>query len=220
MTISALITGATGMVGEGVLLACLDDPRVARVTIVNRRPAGFSHPKLREVVHPELGDVAAIAPQLAGHDACFFCLGVSSIGMSEADYRRVTHDLTLGFARTLAQLNPDTVFTYVTGAGTDSSERGRTMWARVKGATENALLALFPRAVMFRPGAMLAVPGQRHLKGWYHALAWLLRLVRWVSPRSVLPLRDVGHAMVNAAVVGSDKRVLEVADIAALARKA
>jgi uncharacterized protein YbjT (DUF2867 family) len=220
MTISAIITGATGMVGEGVLFACLDDPRVSRVLVVNRRPAGVSHPKLREIVHPALDDIGPIAAQLAGFDACFFCLGVSSIGMSEADYRRVTHDLTLGFARTLAALNPDTVFTYVTGAGTDTSEQGRTMWARVKGATENELLRLLPRAVMFRPGAMLALPGQHRLKGWYKALAWLLHVVRALSPRSVLPLRDVARAMVNAAVVGTDKRVLEVADIAELARRA
>jgi uncharacterized protein YbjT (DUF2867 family) len=220
MTISAIITGATGMVGEGVLLACLDDPRVSRVLVVNRRPAGLSHPKLREIVHPALDDIGPIADQLAGFDACFFCLGVSSIGMREADYRRVTHDLTLGFARTLAALNPDTVFTYVTGAGTDTSEQGRTMWARVKGATENELLRLLPRAVMFRPGAMLALPGQRRLKGWYKALAWLLHVAHALAPRSVLPLRDVARAMVNAAVVGTDKRVLEVADIAALARRA
>ena len=220
MPISAIITGATGMVGEGVLLACLDDPRVERVLIVNRRASGLSHPKLRELVHENLQDVSSVAPQLAGYGACFFCLGVSSVGMGEADYRRVTQDLTLGFARTLAALDPATVFTYVTGAGTDSTEQGRTMWARVKGATENELLRLFPRAVMFRPGAMLAVPGQRRLKGWYRALAWILHVARVLAPGKVLRLQDVGRAMVNAAVAGSDKRVLEVADIAALARKA
>ena len=220
MTLSAIITGATGMVGEGVLLACLEDARVDRVLIVNRRASGFTHPKLRELVHADLQDVGAVAAQLAGYDACFFCLGVSSVGMSEADYTRVTRDLTLGFARTIAAVNPATVFTYVTGAGTDSSEQGRTMWARVKGATENELLRMFPRAVMFRPGGMLAVPGQRRLKGWYRALGWLLQLVRRVAPGSILRLQDVGRAMVNAAVVGSDKRVLEIADIAALARKA
>jgi uncharacterized protein YbjT (DUF2867 family) len=217
MTISAIITGATGMVGEGVLLECLADPRVSRVLVINRKPSGVAHPKLAEIVHPDFFDLAAIQSRLAGYDACFFCLGVSSVGMSEADYTRVSHDLTLEFGRTLARLNPDMAFCYVSGKGTDSSARGKTMWARVKGATENELLRLFPRGAMFRPGMMRATPGQRNLKGWYHLIAWIYPVGRALWPAAFCTLREVGRAMINAAAVGSTRRVLEVPDIVALA---
>ena len=217
MTLSVIITGATGMVGEGVLLAALADPRVGRVLIVNRKPSGFAHPKLREIVHADFHDLSAIQSQLAGYDACFFCLGVSSLGMSEADYRHVTYDLTIHVGRTLARLNPDMTFCYVTGAGTDSTEHGKTMWARVKGATENELLRLFPRSVMLRPGMMRATPGQKNLPSWYHLLGWLYPVLRAVYPRGVCTLQEVGQAMINAATIGSPKKVLEVRDIVALA---
>ena len=218
MSISVIITGATGMVGEGVLLECLADPRVARVLVINRKPLGRTHPKLVEIVHKDFFDLSAIQPQLAGYDACFFCLGVSSLGMSEAEYARVTRELTLEFGRTLARLNPQMAFCYVTGKGTDSTEHGKTMWARVKGATENELLRLFPRGVMFRPGMMKATPGQANLKGWYHALAWIYPVGRALWPGAFCTLREVAQAMINAAVIGSGKRVLEVQDIVALAR--
>jgi uncharacterized protein YbjT (DUF2867 family) len=218
MTISAIITGATGMVGEGVLMQCLADPRVERVLIVNRKPSGFAHPKLREIVHADFHDLATIQQQFAGYDACFFCLGVSSLGMSEADYRHLTYDLTIHVGRTLARLNPQTTFTYVSGAGTDSSEHGKTMWARVKGATENELLRLFPRAVMFRPAFMRATPGQKNLPSWYALLGWLYPVLRRVYPGGVCTLQEVGQAMINVAANGSDKRVLEVLDIVAAAR--
>ena len=217
MTISVIITGATGMVGEGVLLECLADPRVGRVLVINRKAAGVAHPKLTEIVHADFSDLSAIQSRLAGYDACFFCLGVSSLGMSEADYRRVTYDLTIDMGRTLARLNPDTTFCYVTGAGTDSTERGKTMWARVKGATENELLRLFRRGVMFRPAMMRATPGQHNLKGWYRALAWIYPIGRALYPAGFCTLREVGQAMINAAVAGSPGRVLEVKDIVALA---
>src|ERR1700761_1433115 len=217
MSLSVIITGATGMVGEGVLLECLADPRVARVLVVNRKPLGRTHPKLVEIVHGDFYDLSAIQSQLAGYDACFFCLGVSSVGMSEAEYARVTRDLTLEFGRTLARLNPQMAFCYVTGKGTDSTEHGRTMWARVKGATENELLRLFPRGVMFRPGMMRATPGQRNLKGWYHALAWIYPVGRALMPAWFCTLQEVAQAMINAAAGGSAKRVLEVKDIVALA---
>ena len=217
MTISTIITGATGMVGEGVLLECLADPRVARVLVINRKTSGVTHPKLVEIVHGDFHDLSAIQPQLAGYDACFFCLGVSSVGMSEAEYTRVTQDLTLEFGRTLARLNPDTTFCYVTGAGTDSTEHGRTMWARVKGRTENALLRLFPRGVMFRPGMMRATPGQKNLKGWYRAIAWIYPVGRALWPAAFCTLQEVAQAMINAAVDGAPKKVLEVQDIVALA---
>ena len=217
MTISTIITGATGMVGEGVLLECLADPRVGRVLVINRKPSGATHPKLVEIVHGDFHDLSAIQPQLAGYDACFFCLGVSSVGMSEAEYTRVTQDLTLEFGRTLSRLNPEMTFCYVTGKGTDSTEHGRTMWARVKGRTENQLLRLFPRGVMFRPGMMRATRGQKNLKGWYHALAWIYPVGRALWPSAFCTLQEVAQAMINAATVGSSRKVLEVQDIVALA---
>jgi len=217
MTISVLITGATGMVGEGVLLECLADPRVARVLVVNRKPLGRSHPKLTEIVHADFHDLSKIEHQLAGYDACFFCLGVSSIGMNEHVYRHVTYDLTTNFGRTLARLNPEMTFCYVTGAGTDSTEHGQVMWARVKGATENELLRMFRRAVMFRPAMMKATSGQRNLKGWYRALAWIYPIGRALAPSKFCTLQEVGRAMINAATAGAPRHVLEVRDIVDLA---
>jgi uncharacterized protein YbjT (DUF2867 family) len=217
MTISTIITGASGMVGEGVLLECLADPRVGRVLVITRRPSGVTHPKLAEVIHTDFDDLSAIQSQLAGYDACFFCLGVSSLGMSEADYRRVTQDLTLNFGRTLARLNPDMAFCYVSGKSTDSTEHGNVMWARVKGATENGLLRLFRRGVMFRPGMMRATPGQKNLKGWYWAIAWIYPIGRALWPSAFCTLSEVGQAMINAATIGSPKKILEVKDIVALA---
>ena len=173
MTIRAIVTGATGMVGEGVLLECLANPTVSQVLVVNRKPTGVSHRKLREIIHGDFFNLAAIEPQLAGYDACFFCLGVSSVGMDAADYRRVTYDLTLNVGQVLARLNPDMTFCYVTGKSTDSTERGRIAWARVKGATENTLLRLFKHAYMFRPGMMRATPGQRNLPAVYRYFAWI-----------------------------------------------
>ena len=217
MTISVIITGATGMVGEGVLLECLADSRVARVLVINRKPSGMTHPKLQEIVHADFFDLSAIQSRLAGYDACFFCLGVSSVGMSEADYVRVTQELTLEFGRALARLNPNLAFCYVSGKSTDATEHGKVMWARVKGRTENALLGLFPRGAMFRPGMMKATPGQKNLKSWYHLIAWIYPIGRALWPAAFCTLREVAQAMIDAAVNGSPKRVLEVPDIVALA---
>jgi len=217
MPLRVIITGSTGMVGEGVLLECLDSPDVGEVLVINRRPLGRQHAKLREIVHADFFDLTPIDAQFAGYDACFFCLGVSSIGMAEADYRRVTHDLTLGFARVLARHNPDLTFCYVTGAGTDSGGQGRFAWARIKGATENALLAMFPHAYMFRPGFMKASPGQRNLKRIYAYLAWIYPLGRRLYPSGFCTLHEIGRAMINAARKGYSRHVLEVADIVRLA---
>ena len=161
MPIKAIITGATGMVGEGVLLECLDNPNVAEVLVVNRKPGGRAHPKLREIIHGDFFNLTPIEAQLAGYDACFFCLGVSSIGMAEADYRRVTYDLTLNVGTLLARLNPEMTFCYVTGKSTDSTEQGRVAWARIKGATENALLRLFENGYMFAPARCARHRGRR-----------------------------------------------------------
>ena len=218
MTIKAIITGATGMVGEGVLMECLANPAVEKVLVVNRKPGGVTHPKLTEIVHTDFFNLAPIAPRLTGHDACFFCLGVSSVGMDAAQYKRVTQDLTLGFAGVLAKSDPAMTFCYVTGKGTDSSEQGRLAWARVKGATENALLRLFPNGYMFRPAMMRATPGQKNTPRWYHALAWIYPIGRALAPAHFCTIEEVGRAMINAASKGSAKRVLEVEDIVALAK--
>ena len=218
MTIKTIVTGTTGMVGEGVLIECLNHPDVEEILVINRKPGGVSHPKLRELIHGDFFDLAPIEGQLAGFDACFFCLGVSSVGMSNEEYRHITYDLTLNMARLLARLNPETTFCYVTGAGTDSSEQGRIAWARVKGATENALARLFKRAYMFRPGFMKATPGQRNVKSYYKFFAWLYPIGRALYPAGFCTLQEVGLAMINAARTGYPTRILEVADIVKLAR--
>src|SRR6202049_2245204 len=163
MRFKTIITGATGMVGEGVLLECLNHPAVEQILVINRKPGGVSHPKLREIIHTDFLNLAPIEPHLAGYDACFFCLGVSSVGMSNEEYKHITYDLTLNIAQLLATVNPEMTFCYVTGAGTDGSEQGRTAWARVKGSTENALIGLFKNAYMFRPAFMKATLGQKNV---------------------------------------------------------
>ena len=218
MKVRPIITGATGMVGEGVLLTCLNHPDVEEVLVINRKPGGMSHPKLREIIHGDFFNLAPVEAQLAGYNACFFCLGVSSVGMSAADYKRVAYGLTLNFAAVLSKLNPDMAFCYVTGAGTDGSEQGPVAWARVKGATENALMKLFPRAYMFRPAFMKAVPGQKNIKGYFKLFLWLYPLGRALYPRGFCTLEEVGLAMIRAAGKGAPKHVLEVKDIVELAK--
>jgi hypothetical protein len=218
MSIKAIITGATGMVGEGVLLECLAHPLVESVLVINRKPGGVSHPKLKEIIHRDFFDLAPITSQLAGYNACFFCLGISSVGMSAEQYRRTTYDLTLNVGQVLAKLNPDLTFCYVTGKSTDSTGQSKMEWARIKGETENALLRLFKNAYMFRPGAMKASPGQKNLKILYKSLAWIYPIGRALFPASFCTLREVALAMINASEKGYAKRVLEVADIVALAK--
>lgn len=218
MTIKAIITGATGMVGEGILAACLNHPGVEQVLVISRKPGGVSHPKLREVIHADFFNLAPIEQQLTGYDACFFCLGVSSVGMAEADYKRVTYDLTLNVGKLLAKLNPEMTFCYVTGKGTDSSEQGRVAWARVKGATENALMRLFKHAYMFRPALMKASPGQKNVPRYYRYLAWIYPIGRALYPAGFCTLQEVGLAMINAAGKGYPRRILEVTDIVELAK--
>jgi nucleoside-diphosphate-sugar epimerase len=219
MPIRTIITGATGMVGEAVLLECLDNPAVAQVLVINRKPGGRSHPKLREVIHADFFDPAPLASQVTGYDACFFCLGVSSVGMEAEQYRRMTYDLTLGVAQVLAKANPAMTFCYITGKGTDSSEQGRIAWARVKGATENALLRLFKNGYMFRPGMMKAMPGQKNLPALYRYLFWVYPIGRALFPASFCTLQELARAMINAASGGYEKRVLGVADIVKLAKR-
>ena len=219
MNLRVILTGATGMVGEGVLLECLQNPAVARVLVLTRRPTGRSHPKMHELLVPDLAKLTAVETELTGYDACFFCAGVSSVGISKEDYERITHDLTLAVGRTLARLNPALTFVYVSGAGTDGTEKSGQHWARVKGRTENELLALpFGAAYMFRPAFMKATEGQRNVLKWYPAIAWLYPVARKLAPQYVSTMQEVGRAMINAADFGSSKPVLEVRDIVALAR--
>lgn len=219
MGIAVIITGSTGMVGEGVLFTCLEHPEVDRVLIVNRKPYGLQHPKLAECVVPDFMELDGVSSQLSGYDACFYCAGVSSAGMSEADYTQITYDITLHFARTLVALNPRMTFDYVSGSLTDSSEKGRVMWARVKGRTENSLMKLgFKSVYNFRPGFMKAMPGQRNIKGYYTPIAWLYPLLRAFLPNQVSTLQDVGSAMINSVLKGYTKQVLEIRDINLLAK--
>ena len=217
MKLNVIITGSTGMVGKGVLLECIDSPDVERILIINRSPVGISHPKLREIIHKDFFDWANIRSQLGGYNACYFCLGVSSVGMKETDYRRMTYDLTLGFAREILPLNPDMTFCYVSGAGTDSSEKGRSMWARVKGKTENDLLALgFNAAYMFRPGFIQPMKGIKSktplYQGIYNVISPLYGLLRRM-PRYVTTTVIIGKAMIGVSLHGFKNRVLESLDI-------
>ena len=221
---NVVIFGASGMVGQGVLLECLRDEGVARVLVIGRSTAGRQDAKLREILIPDLFNVAAYAGQLDNLDACFFCLGVSSGGMSEEGYRRLTYDLTLAVARELAARNPGMCFIYVSGAGTDSTTRGRTMWARVKGATENALLAIpFRGAYMFRPGAIRPLDGIRSKTRAYRTLyllvGWLFPLLHLLFPRSIVTTREIGRAMLSVAREGWPKQVIDPPDIHAAATR-
>jgi uncharacterized protein YbjT (DUF2867 family) len=212
-----IVTGASGMVGEGVLLECLSNPAVERVLSVARKPCGHTHPKLEECLVPDFRDLRAVEPRLAGYDGCFYCAGVSSVGMSEADYTVATYDTPVAFATTLARLNPSMVLVHVSGAHTDGSEKGKVMWARVKGRAENALMRLGFRGVYnFRPGLMKPVPGQKNLKRLYRAMLPLFPVMRLFLP--ALTLNEVGKAMIRCVQSGAPKHVLEVADIAALAK--
>jgi uncharacterized protein YbjT (DUF2867 family) len=213
-----ILFGATGMVGQGVLRECLADASVESVLAVGRRPTGQSHLKLREIAHDDFLDFSAIESQLTGCDACFFCLGVSSVGMDQERYRHLTHDITLAAATTLAKLNPGMVFIYVSGAGTDSTEQGRVMWARVKGKTENDLLRLpFRAAYMFRPAGIQPLHGIRSRTAWVQAVyvvaAPLLSLLNRVAPKYMTTTEQLGRAMIKVARDGFPRPVLESEDI-------
>ena len=214
---NVILFGATGMVGQGVLRECLSDPGVRSVVAVGRNASGQRHQKLREVVSPDLMDLSRYASQLTGFDVCFFCLGVSALGMTEEQYSRVTYDLTLSVARTLGRLNPNITFIYVSGQGTDSTGRGRVMWARVKGKTENALLALPIKTYMFRPGAIIPLHGIRSRTRWYNAIYAVTRpvfpVLKKIFPDAVTTTEQVGKAMIAVARNASSVRVLETPDI-------
>jgi uncharacterized protein YbjT (DUF2867 family) len=210
------------MVGQGVLRECLRDPDVETVLLIGRHAAAERHPKIREIIRPDVGDLAPLEDQLTGFDAAFFCLGVSSAGMTEAEYKRTTYNLTIRAARTLAARNPQMTFIYVSGKGTDSTERGRLAWARVKGATENALLRMpFKAAYMFRPGAIRPMHGEQPkataTRVALKLMGWTIPLIQTIAPNTVTTTERMGRAMLNAARRGAPKQVLESADINALA---
>lgn len=220
MKLKVIITGSTGMVGEGVLHECLNHSQVEQVLIINRRPIGVSHPKLKEIIHNDFHDLTPIAPQLKGYNACFFCLGVSSIGMKEEQYRHVTYDLTMHVANVMLRQNPDMVFGYISGAGTDSTEKGRSMWARVKGKTENDLMKLpFKKVYAYRPGFMRPTPGLKNALKFYKYIDWMFPLLRSLSPNHVSTLKEIALGMIESAIKLPPKQVLEVRDLVALSKQ-
>jgi uncharacterized protein YbjT (DUF2867 family) len=219
--VKLILFGATGMVGQGVLRECLLDPEVRSVLSIGRSATGRQHPKLSELIHADFLDYSAIEQKLSGFDACFFCLGVSSAGMTQERYTRVTYDIALAAARTLARLNPDMTFIYVSGMGTDSSERGSSMWAQVKGKTENDLLRLpFKAAYMFRPAAIVPLHGVKSktklYRLFYAVLGPLLPLLNGRFPKYVTTTEQIGRAMIKVAKDGWPKPVLENLDINAV----
>lgn len=218
MTIKAIITGSTGMVGEGVLHECLQRPEVVQVLVINRKPCGVVHPKLKEILHDDFLNLQPITKQLQGYNACYFCLGVTSVGKKEPEYKKLTYYLTLHMALLLVKESFNMTFCYVSGAGTRSDEKG-SMWAIVKGKTENALLKLpFKKAYMFRPGYIQPTPGLLHAHKFYKYLKPLYKPLRALFPKYFISLKEVGDAMINVTLRGYTKQIIEVKDIAALAK--
>jgi len=218
--ISVIITGATGMVGEGVLHECLHSPAIASVLVVNRKSVGISHPKLKEIIHTDFYNLSPVESQLSGYDACFFCLGVSSIGLKEEAYTKLTYTLTMHVAETLNKLNKSMTFCYVSGAGTDDTEKGKSMWARVKGKTENDLMKLsFKKVFAFRPGFIKPIKGLTRAHPFYKYVLWMYPLGRALFPTGFCTLQELAHAMIYTATVGYDKSVLEGKNIIELGNK-
>jgi len=220
--LNVILTGATGMVGEGVLSECLHHPEVEKVLVISRNSCGYVHPKLTEIIHGDLSDIAVLSERTKGYNACYFCLGVTSLGKDEAEYTRLTYTMTMNFAATLAMHNPDMTFCYISGAGTDSSEQGRTMWARVKGKTENDLMKLlFKRVYNFRPAAIIPFlplrPNQTFYKT-YKYVGWLFPLMKMLTPNYIVTLKDLANAMIISSLVGYSNAILEVKDIKLLAK--
>jgi hypothetical protein len=216
--LKVIITGATGMVGEGVAHECIQHPAVESILLLNRKPSGIVHPKVTELLHDNFYDLTPIRDKLGGYDACYFCLGISSVGKGEEEYRKVTYDLTMHVAKTLVELNPSMTFCYVSGSGTDSTVKGSLMWARVKGQTENHLLALpFKQAFMFRPGYMQPTNGLKNTLKYYRYVGWLYPAFRKMFPGFVGSLKDLGLAMIRVTLHGYLKNRLEVKDINQLA---
>jgi len=219
--LKVIITGATGMVGEGVLYESLNHPDVEKVLVITRKPSGYTHPKLTEIIHSDLSDITPLSDSLKGYNACYFCMGVTSLGKKEPEYTKLTYTLTLNFAGTLASLNTGMTFCYISGAGTDSTEKGRTMWARVKGRTENDLLKLpFKRVYNFRPGGIIPFlplkPTQTFYKT-YKYTKWILSLMKMFTPQYVISLKELAAAMIQASLTRYSTPVVEMKDMKVLA---
>lgn len=220
MKIRAIITGCTGMVGEGVLKEALSHPDVEKVLVINRKVCGIIHPKLTEIIHKDFYDLSPVAEQMRGYNACFFCLGISSLGLKKEEYFSLTYTLTMHMADTLALMNNDMVFCYVSGAGTDSSEKGRVNWARVKGKTENDLMKLpFKKVYVFRPAYLHPSDDLKNIHGFHALYKVLYPVLRIVAPNYLLTLEELGLAMINGVKLGYHKQILEVKDIYKLAHK-
>lgn len=218
----AIITGTTGMVGEGVLLECLSNPHVDEVLIVNRRPyEGIKGPKLKECIVPDFFNPDKnVKEQLKGYDACFYCAGKSSVGMSEEDYKHITYDTVMSFAETLLSLNPGMTFCHVSGTGTDNTEKGKVMWARIKGKAENDLMKMsFKGVYNFRPALMKPTKGQKYLHGYNKVYPVLYPVLRLFIPGKACSMQEIGQAMINSVLKGYPKQVLEVKDIVLLAKE-
>ena len=215
MKINAIITGASGMVGEGVLYECLQHKDVEKILVIGRRSCGYSHPKLKEIVHADMYNLSSIEDQLEDYNACFFCLGMSSVGVKEPEFTKVTYNLTMHFATTLSKLNPEMTFCYISGRGTN--ENGKMMWQRVKGKTESDLLKLpFRQAYNFRPGIIKPTKGLKNVLSLYKWMSWMLPIINTISPGSVVTLKQIGDAMINVTQRGYEKKILEVKDIISL----
>lgn len=220
---NVIILGSTGMVGKGVLLECLEDSDIKNILVLSRQTCNINHDKLREIIHENFFDFSEIKEQLKGFDACFFCLGVSAAGLDEKKYSKITYDLTLGFAQIMLEQNPNSVFCYISGAGTDSSEKGKIMWARVKGKTENALLALpFKESYMFRPGYIQPLKGVKSKTRAYNVFYsifkpfyFILKSFKGLATDSV----TLGKVMIYVAMNGYDKRIISSKDIYMLSQK-
>lgn len=214
MKIKTIITGSTGMVGEGVLHVCLNSPNVESVLVINRKPCGVSHSKLKEIIHKDFLHLSPIMDELSGYNACYFCAGVSSLGKSEKEYTHITYDLTLGVATSLVHLNPDMVFTYVSGVGTDSTEKRKSMWARVKGKTENDLMKLpFKDVYAYRPGYIQPIKGLKNAYKIYKVFVPFYPILEKIFSKYVGTLEEIGNSMINVTLNGYEKKVLDVVDI-------
>ena len=216
--IKVIITGATGMVGEGVLLVCLENPAISNVLIINRKPLGITHPKLKEIIHENFHDLSPVAAQLAGYDACFFCLGVSSVGMKMHKYRKVTYDLTMHFGETVSRINSDMVFIYLAGAGTDGAEKGKVDWARIKGKTENDLRKLpFKRVYGYRPGFIKPYKGQKKAHAFYNYINWFFPIGKKLSPDYFNTMEELALSMIRVSMHEYPKETVYGKDIALIA---
>jgi len=213
-----IVTGATGMIGRGVMLECLDHQSISEVLVIGRSQVEINHSKLKELIHNDFTSFSGVKNQLSGYDACFYCLGISAAGLKEDQYKIITYDFTLALAKTLFEINPLMTFNYISGESTDSSEKGRMMWARVKGKTENDLLKLgFKQAFMFRPGAIIPLRGiksrTKSYQFMYDYFMWLVKFVKLISPNSVVNTTQIGLAMINSMLKGYNKNILRPKDI-------